>query len=1485
MPETPPPLARALLVAGLALLVLASFQALPGSTLHASAAPLSIVLQPDAANGTDTSIVSLSPSWNFGNNASLAVGPNATTGNLARSLLSFNLAALPPNAALVNATLSLYETQGSGGIVQVRQLTSPWTEGSGGHSWTSLPVTVRETAGVNRTLEPVVVTIPFAPNSIATATRDLRVYSGGIEVPSQVYNERISGGQIVSADVAFDATVGAYQSRTFTVVYSTNGTSVPAYRQQTWGTSPLWTSNATGGGASGVAIADLTGDGRLEIVFGGTDGFVYCLDARGHLIWRTQVSATQSIPYTPQVADMDRSGKDSIIAVTNDPSVVRLDSTGKILWRFNSTNIFYTSGTLVDVNGDGVLDVLMGGNMKQVIALDGRTGSLIQQYPVGGAGYTPTIAALSPGAAPLIAFDGYDRLVHLYPLSGPELWAAAPTGTSVLENSVGFGDLDGNGVYEFVTGDFANNGNVFALYASNGTVAWNSNAGKGFAGGLTLGDLNHDGKLETLLGDVTGGMYAFSSTGGLLWSYSAGSVEPGTPAAVDLTNSGFPQLVYIEGTSVVVLDHTGALRHTWTISANNLNTRSGQLPYTGPAIADLTGNGTLEVVVPTGTGIEAFAAPGLAHDWRAWGYNQNHTQRALDGTSGTGAPFLAATLGAPQVHPATGASWNYEDGVKAWNSPGGDFGGPVASAAGTPGWMAWNVTSLVQGWVLGTYPNDGLILAEASEVTGSLHAFTSSDGPVAGQRPMLTITYYSIAGNAPPSIVGRIPDLTLLENAPPQTVDLTGYANLSATPLSQLRWNVTGYNRSEIEITGLNVLGNARLTIYPQPNGWGSNRVTYWLSDPQGRVATQQAWINVTHVNQPPTFVPPGVLYVHYNQTYRFDFGPYISDIDTPRSQLLLTTDDPVHTSVAGFNVSFTYPFSLLNDWVFVNLTVSDGQLSVAKVVAIQVTADSPPAVLTPLPDVTLNEGQTRRDVFNLDNYFTDPDGGLLFFSAGNAHVNVTIEANHSVDIAAPAGWWGQDQVTFRAKDPTGAIAEDTITVTVLHVDQPPSIGPVPNLVVRFDLPYSFDVDPYLSDPDTPTSQLILTASDPYAYVSGHLLTFLYPASLNNTVRSVILTVSDGAGSASRTILVTIGADTPPVLSRKMPDASFLEGTVARGVYTLSQYFTDPDGTVLYWTSGNRSVRVTIHANSSVDLSAVPYWHGTERVTFRATDPAGALQEDSVWITVLPVDHAPYFKPVPRQVLNTTTTYLLLAPYMADPDSNVSTLTLVDTNSSHAIVLGQGILLTYYEDTTEYVRVVLSDGNLTNSTIIVVSVQLPAPTRTVSEIVPTWLYWLPVPLLAAGLAGFVVYRRRQLEWAFLVTNDGLLVSSVSRRGPVEIDTDLVSGMLTAIMDFAKTSFSDEKERNLEGLEMGDKRVALVRGSHAFLAVVYRGRTPGRLLALMRSLVEKIEREHGDAIGEIVDTAKLGDVPLLLERLLTRGNLPFVWYRGAQAPPA
>ena len=60
-------------------------------------------------------------------------------------------------------------------------------------------------------------------------------------------------------------------------------------------------------------------------------------------------------------------------------------------------------------------------------------------------------------------------------------------------------------------------------------------------------------------------------------------------------------------------------------------------------------------------------------------------------------------------------------------------------------------------------------------------------------------------------------------------------------------------------------------------------------------------------------------------------------------------------------------------------------------------------------------------------------------------------------------------------------------------------------------------------------------------------------------------------------------------------------------------------------------MQVIIHYNGSVDFCSDENWFGIENITIRATDPSGALVEDIITVTVLPVNDAPVIGQIPDQ--------------------------------------------------------------------------------------------------------------------------------------------------------------------------------------------------------------------------------------------------------------
>ncbi|MBN1670068.1 MAG: DNRLRE domain-containing protein [Kiritimatiellae bacterium] len=85
----------------------------------------------------------------------------------------------------------------------------------------------------------------------------------------------------------------------------------------------------------------------------------------------------------------------------------------------------------------------------------------------------------------------------------------------------------------------------------------------------------------------------------------------------------------------------------------------------------------------------------------------------------------------------------------------------------------------------------------------------------------------------------------------------------------------------------------------------------------------------------------------------------------------------------------------------------------------------------------------TREDAFDLDNYFLDPDGDPLSFSAstnGGSNVEVVIDADNTVSFVPAPGWFGTEVVTFAAADPGGGSTNSNPVVLTVYkvVELPP---------------------------------------------------------------------------------------------------------------------------------------------------------------------------------------------------------------------------------------------------------------------------------------------------------------------------------------------------------------------------------------------------------------------------------------------------------------
>ncbi|UCF07811.1 MAG: DUF2341 domain-containing protein [Thermoplasmata archaeon] len=755
------------------------------------------------------------------------------------------------------------------------------------------------------------------------------------------------------------------------------------------------------------------------------------------------------------------------------------------------------------------------------------------------------------------------------------------------------------------------------------------------------------------------------------------------------------------------------------------------------------------------------------------------------------------------------------------------------------------------------------------------------------------------AGNNPPNILGTVPDQVKLEDSLPWTLDLTSFEGDVEDSGPDLKWYLTGIDTTLYSVTGMNSTDDV-FTFIPVENAFGNDEVILWLADSSGDWDSQVLWINITPVNDLPYFDPmPPNLFVHYDDPGTdeddptpWDYTFYVHDIETPKESLVILTSEPTvdsgdgYAEVDGLNATFHYPQSMVGRSVMVTLTLYDGSNATQTIILVNITSDWVPELVSTLPDVTIRENTTLYNVFDLDDYFTDRDHDSLFFSSGYSHLIVEINSHNTVDITAMGQWTGTELVTFRAKDPTGAIVEDTITVTVISVNDGPVISGAPDLNVHFDYSYGFDFSPYISDPDNSSSELTLwtSASTDNIWLQQHNnlgVVVNYPESANGMTFPVTIFVSDGIETASQEIQITVSDNFPPELLYKLPDITFDEDTVLEDAILLSYYFLDIDGDALYFTNGSNCINVTINDDLTVDFAAPLNWHGFERVTFRATDPTTAIAEDTILVVVVPVNDPPVIENIPSQEKNEGDQWVLdLSQYISDVDNNASELIITvesEVGEGYVVLTGSILVFQYPEGIhDDIVTITVSDGEAETQRSFSVILKSSTP---VAPSVWDMLPWPWILLACFGAVGgaFAFYRKKsryQVHEAFLIHEKGLPIAHASQEESSELEDVVVSGMFTAVQDFINDAFTGstpDDQWELEEMKFGDNKILIERSDWLYLATIFEG-NGSKLAIRVRKILKKINEQYGNVFADWDgDMAQLTGIsamiaPLIIKRM-------------------
>ena len=330
------------------------------------------------------------------------------------------------------------------------------------------------------------------------------------------------------------------------------------------------------------------------------------------LLWETEVGTVEYAKGIVLTDDLNDDGFHDIIIGTayGDRAVTALSSrTGEIIWRFE-TNLYggggwvYMVDASYDYNGNGYRDVLaatgddgQGTGPRRVFLLNGLTGEMIWDTPMGGAAYSVlAVQDFTGDGVPDVVAGGQTpgqqgRVLGINGANGAIIWELATSGSSVwaLEQ---INDITDNGINDVIIGTF--NGHYYLVDVTNGEIVYSGNLGNSLIVDFwQAGDLNGDGYMDILPSYSTVKMARAISgkDGQILWSTPIADQGWAVTSMRDITGDG------INDVAVGTLFQTNYLY--FLAGADGQVLDSIPMPDAVDiirAIPDVTGDNSMEVV-------------------------------------------------------------------------------------------------------------------------------------------------------------------------------------------------------------------------------------------------------------------------------------------------------------------------------------------------------------------------------------------------------------------------------------------------------------------------------------------------------------------------------------------------------------------------------------------------------------------------------------------------------------------------------------------------------------------------------------------------------------------------------------------------------------------------------------------------------------------------------------------------------------------------
>ncbi|MEA5501922.1 Ig-like domain-containing protein, partial [Halotia wernerae UHCC 0503] len=419
---------------------------------------------------------------------------------------------------------------------------------------------------------------------------------------------------------------------------------------------------------------------------------------------------------------------------------------------------------------------------------------------------------------------------------------------------------------------------------------------------------------------------------------------------------------------------------------------------------------------------------------------------------------------------------------------------------------------------------------------------------------------------------------------------------------------------------------NGSYTYTPAANFNGNDSFTYTASDGKGGTVTGTITVSISPTNDAPT-TSGAIVSGQEDGSVAGRVTGHDVDGDTLTFGLA-SNGGPAHGAVT-FNPDGTFvytPAANYNGTDSFTYTVSDGKGGTATgTVSVNVAA------VNDAPTTANSTAQTDEDqpLFGRVSAH-DVDGDALSFAlAANgapAHGTVTLNADGTYAYTPAANYHGTDSFTYSVSDGNGGTTTGTVTISVASVND----APVTQATTANGLEDAPAITGHVvaSDVDGDALSFALASDGAPAYGTVTLNpdgSFSYtPAANFNGSDSFAYEVSDGNGGVTRgvvNVMVAAVNDSPTA-----PTQTMLQGTediVMSGTLPGS----DVDGDNLTFALvGAPPAGFTLNPDGTYQYTPAANANGpVAYFDYTVTDPSGVSVQSRVYISLTPVNDAPWF--------------------------------------------------------------------------------------------------------------------------------------------------------------------------------------------------------------------------------------------------------------------